>query len=85
MEVGLGSVPVAVATRLVWGKRLREPQARQNVAMSGFSVAHFGQTGTRRACLDRVRGERFAPLSNPYGLSTKSPQKGDVRYVVVDE
>ena len=53
-----------------------EPQARQNFAMSGFSVAHFGQTGTRRVCLNRVRGERFAPLSNPYGPSTKSPRKG---------
>jgi hypothetical protein len=68
MEVGLDPCPWQSCYGPGLGKRFRESQARQNVAMSGFSVAHFGQTGTRRVCLDRVRGERFAPLSNPYGL-----------------
>ncbi len=63
-----------------------EPQARQNFAMSGFSVPHWPQNGMRRSVTESRAIQGFRTGSrNVYGPSTQSPQKGDVRYVVMDE
>ena len=57
-----------------------DPQARQNFAMSGFSVAHCAQTGTRRVCLTEGLGGSPQPRIDPYGTFTAAqpnpPKKG---------
>ena len=58
-----------------------EPQARQNFAISGFSVPHWPQTGIERVCLVVSTLVRVTCSRNVYRPSTKSPQKGDDRYV----
>ena len=52
-------------------------------------VRQLEQTGTVRVCLKPPSGKEFRAASrassNVYGLSTESPQKGDDRYVLLDE
>ncbi len=55
------------------------PHAKQNFATSGFSVPHWEQNGTGRVSHQR------ACLSNVYRSATRSPRKGEVRFVSPDE
>jgi hypothetical protein len=58
-----------------------------------LSVPHCAQTGIRRVWMHPRRMWRSGHPAvaeaigsrNVYGPSTQSPQKGDVRYVVMDE